>query len=57
MTTLAITLYGVAIGISMSVFNNFLNDTFLLEPDDRGWLEFPRELPGFLTAATAGLLF
>ena len=50
-------LYGVAIGVAMSVFNNYLNDTFHMGPDARGRLEFPREIPGFLTAATAGMLF
>jgi MFS family permease len=57
LTTLAIAFYGVGIGVSMSVFNNFLNDVYHLGADARGWLELPRETPGFLTAAAAGLLF
>ncbi len=56
-TTTAIVLYGVAIGVAMSAFNNFLNDTHELSPAERGWLELPRELPGFLTALTASILF
>ncbi|MFH1744142.1 MAG: MFS transporter [bacterium] len=56
-TTIAITLYGIAIGVAMSAFNNFLNDTYHLSPDERGWLELPREFPGFMTAVTASLLF
>jgi predicted MFS family arabinose efflux permease len=39
------------------VFNNYLNDTFHLGEVARGDLEFPRELPGFLVAVSAGLLF
>ncbi len=57
LTTLAILLYGINIGISMSVFNNFLNDVYHLGADARGLVEFPRETPGFLTAVAAGLLF
>lgn len=57
LTTLAITFYGVGVGISMSIFNNFLNDVYHLGADARGLLELPRETPGFLTAVAAGLLF
>jgi MFS family permease len=39
-------------------FNNFLNDVHHLNADRRGILEFPRELPGFLTVfLIAGLVF
>ncbi|MBU4200023.1 MAG: MFS transporter [Verrucomicrobia bacterium] len=41
----------------MTTFNNFLSDTFHMTADTRGFLEFPRELPGFLCALFAGLLF
>lgn len=57
LTTFGIMCYGVSIGISMSMFNNFLNDTYHLSAQARGNLEFPRELPGFLTVAVAGSLF
>ena len=53
----AVMLMGVAGGIFETTFNNFLSDTFDIEADARGFLEFPRELPGFLTALFAGLLF
>ena len=46
-----------ASGIYETTFNNFLNDTFHITAGQRGRLEFPRELPGFLVAATAGALF
>jgi len=48
---------GVAGGIFETTFNNFLNDTFHISANARGYLEFPRELPGFLTALFAGILF
>jgi len=50
-------LLGISSGIFETTFNNFLHDTFDLSADARGFLEFPRELPGFLTALLAGLLF
>jgi len=42
--------------INDSTFNNFLADTFKLSADQRGWLELPRELPGFLVVAMTGVL-
>lgn len=50
-------LMGVAGGIFETTFNNFLEYAFKLGADARGFIEFPRELPGFLTALFAGLLF
>jgi len=43
-------------GLHDSIFNNFLSDTFDLSADARGFLELPRELPGFLVVVSAGLL-
>jgi len=57
LTTLSILLYGVASGVAMSALNNFLNDSYRLNPDTRGWLELPREFPGFMTSVTASLFF
>ncbi|MBN2308047.1 MAG: MFS transporter, partial [Candidatus Hydrogenedentes bacterium] len=37
-------------------FNNFLVDTYALDADARGWLEFPRELPGLLVVLMAAIL-
>lgn len=60
---LALFLVGLALlsvsGSMLDVtFNNFLNDVHHLNADQRGMLEFPRELPGFLTAfLLAGLVF
>lgn len=43
-------------GIHESIFNNFLSDTFSLTADGRGFLELPRELPGFLVVLMTGIL-
>ena len=50
-------LLGACGGMFDTTFNNYVSDTFNLAADARGFLEFPRELPGFLTALFAGLLF
>lgn len=47
---------GIASAIFETTLNNYLHDTFGLTADERGRLEFPRELPGFLTAIFAGAL-
>ncbi len=38
---------GVGSGINTSIFNNYLSDVFKLSENVRGFLEVPRELPGF----------
>ena len=43
-------------GVHESIFNNFLADTFAMEADERGFLELPREMPGFLVVLVAGFL-
>lgn len=53
---LALACMAAAVGVHDSIFNNFLSDTFHLTADQRGHLEFPRELPGFLTVLMAGVL-
>ena len=52
-----VALMGFAGSMFDTTFNNFLSDTFNITAEARGFLEFPRELPGFLTALFAGLLF
>lgn len=49
-------LFSVNNGILLSTFNNFLNDSFGLTASERGFLEFPRELPGFLLIVVTGIL-
>jgi MFS family permease len=39
---------GIAGGITTSCFNNYLNDVYHLSETARGFVEFPRELPGAL---------
>lgn len=47
---------GVAFSMMDASFNNFLNDTFALTGFQRSFLEFPRELPGFLVVFVSALL-
>jgi predicted MFS family arabinose efflux permease len=48
---------GFAQSIVGSTFNNFLNETFLINNFQRGILEVPRELPGLLTIFVSAILF
>jgi len=52
----AVACVSVALGVHDSIFNNFLSDTYSMSAKARGWLELPREAPGFLVVLTAGLL-
>ncbi len=47
---------GINAGVLSAAFNNYLNDSFRLTSQQRGFLEFPRELPGFLVVFMTGLL-
>ncbi len=53
----ALCLFAAGQSIVDPAFNNYVRDTFDLSASERGNLEFPRELPGFLVAVTSGLLF
>ena len=44
-------------GMFEVALNNYLDDTFNISGTDRGKLELPRELPGFLVVFVAGGLF
>jgi len=48
--------FGAAGGIFQSTFNNYLSEVHHMAAEGRGWLEFPRELPGFLLIFISGLL-
>jgi len=48
--------FGAVSGIFTSTLNNYLSDVHLFTAENRGWLEFPRELPGFLIFAVMGML-
>lgn len=47
---------GINQGILNSTFNNYLYDMFSLNPSERGFVEFPREFPGFALIFVTGLL-
>ena len=49
--------FGFAQSIVDSTFNNFLNETFFITDFQRGFLELPREMPGFLVIFISALLF
>lgn len=48
---------GMAYSMFDSIFNNFLNERFALTAFQRSFLEFPRELPGFLVVFASALLW
>lgn len=48
---------GIALSLYDSVFNNYLNARFTLSGFQRSFLEFPRELPGFLVIFVSALLW
>ena len=45
---LATMFFGATSGIFLSTLNNYLSEVHGFDAGNRGWLEFPRELPGFL---------
>jgi len=48
---------GMGMSVDFSTFNNFLREVFHLGVSERTFLEFPREVPGFLVSLTVGLLY
>ncbi len=48
---------GIGYSLFDSVFNNFLNENYALTGFQRSFLEFPRELPGFLTIFITALFW
>jgi predicted MFS family arabinose efflux permease len=48
---------GMGFSIVDATFNNFLNARFSLSGFERSFLEFPRELPGFLVVFVSALLW
>jgi len=54
---LASLMMGVGSSIFDSTFNNFLDERFALTGFQRSFLEFPRELPGFLVVFVSALLW
>jgi predicted MFS family arabinose efflux permease len=48
---------GIAYSIFDSSFNNFLNENYTIDSFQRSFIEFPRELPGFLVVFVSALLW
>ncbi|MEN8148389.1 MAG: MFS transporter [Planctomycetota bacterium] len=48
--------FGAAGGIFMATINNYLAEVHELGAEERGWLELPREFPGFLLFIISGVL-
>ena len=48
---------GMAYSVMDSTFNNFFNDKFALSGFERSFIEFPRELPGFLVVFVSALMW
>lgn len=48
---------GIGYSIFDSTFNNFLNERYSLSGFQRSFIEFPRELPGFLVVFVSALLW
>ena len=53
---LATLFFGGASGIFVATLNNYLAEIHSLGAEARGWLELPRELPGFLIMFVAGAM-
>lgn len=53
---LATVFFGAASGIFTASLNNYLAEVHHLDAQARGWLELPRELPGFLIMFVAGAM-
>jgi len=53
---LATLFFGATSGIFLSTLNNYLSDVHGFDAGHRGWLELPRELPGFFIIVVVGML-
>jgi predicted MFS family arabinose efflux permease len=53
----AVFISGFSFAIINTIFNNFLDETFALSGLQRGMLELPRELPGFLVIFVSALFY
>ena len=55
---LIVAISGLALGLSDSVFSNYFRDAYDIEALHRGFIEFPRELPGVVSVfIVSGLAF
>ena len=54
---IAICFFGLSQSAYDSTFNNFLNESFSITNFQRGFIELPREMPGFLVIFVSALFF
>ena len=52
----SILVWGIGVGCFASAMNNYLSEIHHMDSVERGWLEFFRELPGFLLVFLLALL-
>jgi predicted MFS family arabinose efflux permease len=50
-------IFGVATGLFMGTLNNYLHEVLAIGKAERGWVEFPRELPGLLLIVLLSLFY
>ena len=48
--------YGLATGLSDTILANYFKDAYDVDAQQRGFIEFPRELPGILSIITLALI-
>ncbi|MBD3162655.1 MAG: MFS transporter [Candidatus Latescibacteria bacterium] len=53
---LATLFFGATSGIFLSTLNNYLAEVHALGAEERGWMELPREMPGFLLFLVTGIM-
>jgi MFS family permease len=53
---LAVAIMGIVAGLYETTFGNYLSDVFEIGDQERGALEFPREMPGFLVTFVMGAI-
>lgn len=53
----AVSLFSFSQSVVNTIFNNFLNEMFTITNFQRGILEIPRELPGFLVVFVSAIFF
>ena len=56
MLLVAVMFFGMVGGLYETTFNNYLADIFDIGTEQRGAIEFPREMPGFLVTLVVGSL-
>ena len=49
--------FGIANGLFMGTLNNYLHEVLSIGKVERGWIEFPRELPGLLLIVLLSLFY